>query len=1534
MSARLAPTPGTAPGRAAFQIDLALTTRAARDVLGLVNGSSPAAEGADAETRDRAAQSLTGLLRPRAAYGVYLRNGGTGSDNEQVVEIRIASDLDLAPNAALLQALNGKSLVLVGTEKEDRYSGENQFLVFSMRAVPEVWGGRDANSLPAQLTFSVGGAAGQGESGFPMRLLAAITRLPEARAQRETVGRRLADWHRYLGVLERTAKARQFAVSYKAFRRGASTNLLIFTLDPGRTPIPWDKLGAVLDEPLEVRERRGLARTAKGTPEDEDDSDDWLLGVVVGSDQTKNELTIALDEDVEKLLEHRTLSLPRAAALIYKASGDLAQIRRLKFGLELLEQGYGQNPKLAEFIFDARQARQPDPAGPARITLDRSQLLQPRLNEGQRAAVEGALNAPDLFLIQGPPGTGKTTVIAEICYQNALRGQRTLIASQANLAVDHALSRLVHHPSLRALRRGRADRVEVEGAVFLEDRVVGTWLAQTAQHCEADLAARRDRIRKFESLLQNRARVEALAVAIERHQAERPKHAAALGTLEAKLQPLQQHAEQVARALDRRREVADYFSRLRAALESPSAAPDAVPELPAVERLPLHEHAALQLLRDRVADLEAALAAWEPSDEPAGEMAADAAAVVAESPTTLHGLLRAAAAARQRAKTTRARLADQRARLEALAGIALDWYAARDEGERLTREREQLLGQEAALANRRAALESDLAGLQAAADEAAVFDAQKTHAAVPAVLAAWAERFAEAEAGGSLADPPPEFASRLGRDIWAAVVEQAQLYRLGALALEVRTARAEARRLAELGARLSEALAVVQADLAPAAPSGLEASIANLPLDLTPRRARRAALRTASWKHTPLRALAAFDSHGALHPAHDAESTWARLQYQLEELRPRPTGWRARLGGEQARRQALAGWAHALAAAAEDFAHRRADLEAAVRHKSARLHERAAAAAEAAQAAVLDAARTLGPQAAERLAAAQAELDEVVRVQPPVSARLADIEPPLAALADAQAWRENDLQIGRDSLGDARRTRAFQNLLRAVHTGRRAAPDWRTAWDTALASFDKSLADLDESISLVDPLAALAALETDLADDLIRQERNLEQLRQSRRTAEQEAQTARERLRALDERHRQELDWWTSMLAALPERLRGRDDLSPDSPEYVGAMLALSAGWESALREEQAYLDRAEKLVTDWAARLRAGNARDSADLRQIYIDNANVIGITCVQAGAYRFSREYRNFDCVIIDEVSKATPPELLLPMLKGARVVLVGDHKQLPPMIGPESLADLAAELNVPQGELDHIERSLFKELFEAAPTALRVMLTEQYRMHPQIMQAINQFYAEQLAAGLPDPDRQRAHGFDLPWLRPNQHLLWINTPGEGPFVEQRAGTSYYNAGELDVILRLVKELDTAWAPRVAQGEPRKEVGVITFYGAQVRQLKSRLVERSGQFRNLRLRVGTVDRFQGMERAIIICSLVRNNPNGTVGFARKPERVNVAFSRAQELLVIVGSRELFTAQARDSAATAIYRRVAEVVQASGGLRRTNEVSAAYKR
>lgn len=92
------------------------------------------------------------------------------------------------------------------------------------------------------------------------------------------------------------------------------------------------------------------------------------------------------------------------------------------------------------------------------------------------------------------------------------------------------------------------------------------------------------------------------------------------------------------------------------------------------------------------------------------------------------------------------------------------------------------------------------------------------------------------------------------------------------------------------------------------------------------------------------------------------------------------------------------------------------------------------------------------------------------------------------------------------------------------------------------------------------------------------------------------------------------------------------------------------------------------------------GNAKDYdlKAIRNLYIRYANVIGITCVQSASKSFVEEYPDFDVVIIDEVSKATPPELLLPMLKGKKIILVGDHHQLPPLIGEETLEEVVEKI----------------------------------------------------------------------------------------------------------------------------------------------------------------------------------------------------------------------------------------------------------------
>ena len=106
--------------------------------------------------------------------------------------------------------------------------------------------------------------------------------------------------------------------------------------------------------------------------------------------------------------------------------------------------------------------------------------------------------------------------------------------------------------------------------------------------------------------------------------------------------------------------------------------------------------------------------------------------------------------------------------------------------------------------------------------------------------------------------------------------------------------------------------------------------------------------------------------------------------------------------------------------------------------------------------------------------------------------------------------------------------------------------------------------------------------------------------------------------------------------------------------------------WQQELDIEETKLNRHQKFIQDWIEKIKKPSEKDSNDLRKIYLDNANVIGITCVQAASRSFAEEFNSFDVVIIDEVSKCTPPEILIPALKGKKLVLVGDHRQLPPML----------------------------------------------------------------------------------------------------------------------------------------------------------------------------------------------------------------------------------------------------------------------------
>ena len=347
------------------------------------------------------------------------------------------------------------------------------------------------------------------------------------------------------------------------------------------------------------------------------------------------------------------------------------------------------------------------------------------------------------------------------------------------------------------------------------------------------------------------------------------------------------------------------------------------------------------------------------------------------------------------------------------------------------------------------------------------------------------------------------------------------------------------------------------------------------------------------------------------------------------------------------------------------------------------------------------------------------------------------------------------------------------------------------------------------------------------------------------------------------------------------------------------------------------------EILSDWRRKIMSSDSKNYASLKKLYIDNANVIGITCIQSGTRDFDENYPSFDTVIIDEASKSTPPDIILPMLKGKKVVLVGDHKQLPPFIDSTAYDEIE-EVDEQLKEL--IKVSLFEELYEKSDSSMRTMLFRQYRMHRSIAALINQFYIDTDAGRLESPASEfKQHGCEGVGLDKHDHVLWYDMPNIRDCYESRIGNSFTNYSEVQCIKRVLRMLES----NMEKNGTHKSVGVITFYDAQVRLLERELInsEFYRELGNITLRIGSVDRFQGMEEDIIIISFVRNNENHNIGFARDCRRINVALSRAKDLLVIVGSSENFV-KSQNSEASKMFGNIYNITSRLGGVRAPGEI------
>lgn len=260
-------------------------------------------------------------------------------------------------------------------------------------------------------------------------------------------------------------------------------------------------------------------------------------------------------------------------------------------------------------------------------------------------------------------------------------------------------------------------------------------------------------------------------------------------------------------------------------------------------------------------------------------------------------------------------------------------------------------------------------------------------------------------------------------------------------------------------------------------------------------------------------------------------------------------------------------------------------------------------------------------------------------------------------------------------------------------------------------------------------------------------------------------------------------------------------------------------------------------------------------------VAEADVVAATTSAAAQF----DTDQFDVGVVDEATQASRPATAIVLDCARKLVLSGDHKQLPPYRASESMAD------------EQLRVSLFEYLLDRYGDDISVLLGRQYRMHADVAEFPNEaFYGGALETAARNEDWQ------IGSLDP---LVGIDVAGEES--GEAGGKSLYNPAEVEVVVEEVQRLLEA-------GVEPEDVGVISMYRGQVGRVRSQL--RQTDIDGIgRVTVDTVDSFQGGEREAIVVSFVRSNDAGTSGFLEFPDkgarRLNVALTRARKRLVLVG-------------------------------------------
>ena len=327
--------------------------------------------------------------------------------------------------------------------------------------------------------------------------------------------------------------------------------------------------------------------------------------------------------------------------------------------------------------------------------------------------------------------------------------------------------------------------------------------------------------------------------------------------------------------------------------------------------------------------------------------------------------------------------------------------------------------------------------------------------------------------------------------------------------------------------------------------------------------------------------------------------------------------------------------------------------------------------------------------------------------------------------------------------------------------------------------------------------------------------------------------------------------------------------------------------------------DELKDLQNDFAKRLQSISSKiankkegKEKELAALFTRDIRLIFGTLIGISSWNSFREIK-FDIAIVDEAGRATLSELLIPCIKAKKIILVGDHKQLAPVIDDDIIEKI--------DDKDEAKTSFFQRLFERLEQTdrenLKHTLTNNYRSERKICELYgNAFYNGELIVD-EDINKQKQHEFRFF----KSSVVWLDTGNLEDKEDEQKGTGKINRcsaryirGALHTLYKEIKNRNLNY-----------NIGVITPYRAQKELLEQEIKPKS--FDDFKIDIGTVDSFQGSDRDIIIYDSVRSSKSkrgARIDFIADEKRLNVSLSRAKKLLIIIGDMEfLFRAGTKEN-------------------------------